>query len=98
MDHNPALTPWKRPQPNEEAGKGRILRPGEGENLVWQTRAAPPSAYEEGLADALIACFEAGIEELEPLVARLNEMGVMAPDGSPWTPESFTREAARLGL
>lgn len=97
MEHNPLLKPWIRPRPDDAAGKGWIERPEAVANFAWQTRAAPPSEYENRLADALVACFGAGIEELEPLVARLNEMGVQAPDGTPWTSASFEREMARLG-
>lgn len=98
MDHNPLLKVWRRPQPNEVAGKGRIEAPDTAENIVWQNRAAAPTSYENDLADALIACFETGIEDLPALVAALNDRGVLAPDGTPWTEESFGREIARLGL
>ena len=97
MDHNPLLKPWIRPRPDDAAGKGTIERPDQVSNFVWQTRAAPPSEYENRLADALVECFGAGIEELDALVARLNAMGVQAPDGTPWTAASFEREMARLG-
>ena len=97
MDHNPHLTPWRRPRPDESAGKGRIEDPAAIENLVWQTRPAPPSDYETALADALITCFEAGVTELPDLVDRLNAEGVLGPDGTAWTPERFEREVARLG-
>jgi len=97
MDHNPHLKPWHKARPNQVAGKGRIETPESSENIVWQTRAAPPSPYENELAQALIDCFESGIEDLEPLIARLNEMGVVAPDGTPWTAEVFEHEMARLG-
>lgn len=97
MDHNPLLKPWIRPRPNAAAGKGAIERPDAVVNIAWQTRAAAPSEYENQLGDALVACFGAGIEELGALVARLNEMGVLAPDGARWTEASFERELARLG-
>jgi len=97
VDHNPFLKPWLRPAPNEVGGKGRIERPGEAENIVWQTRWAPPTEYENRLGDALEVCFSEGIEELAPLIERLNEMGVLAPDGAAWTAESFEREMERLG-
>src|SRR5262249_50191881 len=77
--------------------KGEIERPDAVVNFVWQTRAAPPSAYENRLGDALVECFAAGIEELEPLIARLNDMGVPSPDGARWTAASFEREMTRLG-
>lgn len=97
MTHNPLLKPWIRPRPDDAAGKGSIERPDAVVNIVWQTRAAPPSEYENRLGDALVECFAAGIEELGALVARLNELGVQAPDGTPWTAASFEREMARLG-
>jgi hypothetical protein len=97
MDHNPLLKPWVRPRPDDAAGKGTIERPDEVVNIVWQTRPAPPREYENRLGDALVECFAAGIEAVEPLVVRLNEMGVQAPDGTRWTVASFEREMARLG-
>lgn len=98
MDYNPHLKPWRKPQPNNAAGKGVIERPGQAENVVWQTRPAPPTDYEQALADALVASFEEGVEELAPLVDLLNARGVRAPDGRPWTVESFEREIERLAL
>lgn len=97
MNYNPYLKPWRRPQPNEMAGKGAIERADAVENLRWQTRMAAPTEYENQLGDALVACFGEGIAEIAPLVARLNAMGVLAPDGRAWTAESFEREMARLG-
>ena len=97
MTHNPLLKPWIRPRPDDAAGKGAIERPDAVVNIVWQTRAAPPSEYENRLGDALVECFAAGVEDLSALVARLNELGVQAPDGTPWTAASFEREMARLG-
>ena len=97
MDHNPHLTPWRRSQPDQAAGKGRVEQPGTTENLVWQTRAAPPTPYEDALADALVACFEDGVVDLPSLVDQLNERGVRGPDGQAWTADRFEREMARLG-
>jgi hypothetical protein len=97
MDHNPLLKPWTRPRPDAAAGKGWIEYPDAVVNVEWQTRAAPPSEYETQLGDALVACFAGGIDEAGALVARLNEMGVLAPDGARWTVTSFEREMARLG-
>jgi hypothetical protein len=97
VDHNPFLKPWLRPRPNEAAGQGWIERPEAVANLVWQTRPAPPTEYENRLGDALVECFAAGITELGALVRRLDELGVRAPDGARWTEESFEREMARLG-
>lgn len=98
MEYNPFLKPWHNSQPNKTAGKGYIERPGEIENIIWQTRSAEPTPYENELADALIVAFDTGIEELAPLVDHLNAKGVYGPDGTPWTVEIFEREIARLGV
>ena len=92
MEFNPHRAP-----PSGERREARVEKPGEFPNLVWQTRSAPPTDYENRLGDALVACFEEGIEELGPLVARLNEMDVFAPDGTPWTEDAFEREMEILG-
>lgn len=96
-DFNPQLRPWQRPEPGSAAGKGALERPEKVANIVWQTRAAPPTDYENALADSLIACFEAGAEQLPDLVAALNARGSRSPSGAPWTEDSFTTEMARLG-
>lgn len=54
-----------------------------------QARTRPPSDYENRLGDALEAAFEAGAWDLPELVACLNESRTPAPDGKPWTVESF---------
>ncbi|MCP4327935.1 MAG: hypothetical protein GY791_05790 [Alphaproteobacteria bacterium] len=97
MDHNPFLKSRDGTQGDGIGRSERVEAPGRSENIVWQTRPAPPTEYENRLGDALEACFEAGITELEPLVARLNDIGVPAPDGSPWTAASFEAEMKRLG-
>ncbi|MEO1225999.1 MAG: recombinase-like helix-turn-helix domain-containing protein [Pseudomonadota bacterium] len=97
MDHNPHLKSWAAPTPNKIAGKGQVEIPAEAENIVWQTRAAPPSAYENALGDAIETAFGEGHYDLAPLVARINELGVMSPEGTPWTEDRFKTEMARLG-
>ena len=97
MDYNPKLKPWNKPTPNKVAGKGVVETPGKVENIVWQTRSASPSDYENQLGDALVAAFELSIEELGPLVDKLNKLGTRAPDGQRWTAENFETEIARLG-
>lgn len=97
MDFNPELKPWRAPRPSQEAGKGLIEKPGQARNLVWQTRSAVPTAYENQLADALEAAFESGAESLDAVVGKLNELGVRTPDGDAWTSARFAAEMARLG-
>jgi hypothetical protein len=62
-----------------------------------QTRSAPPTEWEDSLADAIEAGFAAGHWELDALVAFVRERGVRDPHGSEWTVESFQAELARLG-
>lgn len=96
LDHNPFLSPG--PSASEAAtGRGRIEHPDEAQNIIWQTRAAPPSAYESLLGDALVTIFGEGMEDLAGVVRRLNEMGVMDPKGAPWIEASFQNEMKRLG-
>ncbi len=96
MNYNPHLKSWHQPQPARVAGKGAIEAPGEVANIVWQTRSAEPTEYENRLGDALEAVFEAGIETLPAVVGKLNELGMFAPDGSRWTEASFLAEMKRL--
>lgn len=97
VDFNPYMAPWEKPAPNNVAGKGAIEAPGTAANLIWQNRPAPPSAYEDALADALERVFEEGAESLEQVVAGLNQLGIRLPDGRAWTPALFETEIARLG-
>lgn len=86
MDHNPYLRPAAS---TGEAAKGSIEKVDAAQNLVWQTRPAPPTDYDNRLADTLEQIFAAGIEELAPLVARLNELGSRSPEDAQWTEDIF---------
>ncbi len=97
MDHNPFLAALRQSRPGEAAGKGRIERPEDVRNIVWQTRDAPPTAYENRLGDALEAIFGEGVDDLATVVARLNERGVRDSSGQAWNEDSFAREMRRLG-
>ena len=97
MDYNPNLKPWRRPEPNQVAGKGRIENPDKVENIVHQTRHSPPTEYENRLGDALTEIFGSGIGDLGEIVTSLNTMGVKSPDGKRWSEESFGIEMKRLG-
>ena len=97
MDYNPHLQPWKRSEPNKEAGKGSIEIPDEIENIVHQTRSASPSDYENQLGEALESIFGDGVTELADIVDCLNKRGVHAPHGQKWTESSFCVEMSRLG-
>ena len=97
MDHNPHLKPWQRPEPNQEAGKGKIENPDEVVNIIHQTRATPPTEYENQLGLALEKIFGDDVVELGEVVKCLNQMGVQAPYGEAWTEDSFSSEMKRLG-
>lgn len=96
LDHNPYRKPWVQPHPNRVAGKGTIDRPGQVENIVWQTRTNAPTEFENQLGDALEKVFEAGATELEDVVRKLNDIGCRTVDGKAWTTQSFTDEMKRL--
>jgi hypothetical protein len=97
LDHNPELKPWQSPAPNNVAGKGQIEEPGQMKNIVWQTRAAAPSAYENALGDALEAVFGAGADTALQVVEGLNAHGFRRADGGAWSVAQFEAEMARLG-
>ncbi len=97
LDHNPALTPWRAPAPNNVAGKGKIEVPGAARNIVWQNRSAPPTDYENALGDAFEAVFERGATTAAEVVAGLNQIGFRTPDGQAWSEARFESEMARLG-
>jgi hypothetical protein len=89
MDHNPFLR-----QAPARGGRGSIEQ---AQNLEWQTRAAPPTEFENRLADALEQVFAAGADTLAAVVARLNEMQVRDASGARWSEASFEAEMRRLG-
>lgn len=71
----------------------------EPKDMIWQQRQGrTPSDHEDAMGVALERIFEQGIEELDGIVERLNELGVASDDGAPWTTESFQDEIAKLGV
>ena len=66
-------------------------------NETFQTREAPPTAYESLLGDAIERAYAQGLHDLEGLVSYLNETGPTAPSGHAWTAVAFSDEMARLG-
>lgn len=81
----------------QAAGTGRIEHPGQGANLVWQTRSSPPTAHENALGDALEQAFAGGAQTLTELVTGLNAHGSRDAQGQAWSEASFEAEMARLG-
>ena len=62
-----------------------------------QTRTADPTAYDLKLAGAIEEVFGTGRHDLAGLVDGLNELGVLGPDGQPWTEDAFKTTMQRLG-
>jgi len=62
-----------------------------------QARSTEPTPYEHKLAGAIEDIFGEGNHGLEALVEGLNERGMHAPSGQPWTAETFEIEIARMG-
>lgn len=97
MNYNPHLQPWLAAQPNNVAGKGQIEVPGQLPNIIWQSRAALPSAYENALGDVLERVFADGAVSIDQVVAGLNAQAFRSAEGGQWTSASFEAEMARLG-
>jgi hypothetical protein len=96
MDFNPGLA---QHAPTDKGGENTIENPNQVTNLTWQTRAAPPTAAENALADALQAIFAEEIYDLPQIVERLNRAHIKPPVGAAgWTEESFRAEFQRLGV
>ena len=62
-----------------------------------QSRNDEPTPYENKLADAIEKAYAENIQELGPLVEKLNELGTSDPDGRPWTQQSFVGVMLELG-
>ena len=62
-----------------------------------QTRRGPLTPYDDKLANAIRAVFATGTHDLLGLVEGLNDVGIHAPDGKPWTTETFTHEMSVKG-
>lgn len=94
--YNPYLEPSLRPRASSAPGKGSIDLPGQVANIPFQTRSHPPTDFENQLGDALEKAFEAGAVSLDEVVAKLNEFGFRAADGSAWTAALFTATMQRM--
>jgi hypothetical protein len=95
-DWNVMLKPWRDVQPSNQGGVGTIEDYQTIRNIEWQSRAAPPSEYENHLADALEKILGDGHHDLPEIVAHLNALRVYAPSGRAWSEESFCAEMKRL--
>ncbi|MFM9882765.1 MAG: recombinase-like helix-turn-helix domain-containing protein [Burkholderiales bacterium] len=96
-DYNPHLAAPSHARADRDVGKGSIERPDDARNIPWQTRASPPTEYENHLGDALERIFESGAMDLPAVVAGLNAAGLRFADGREWTVTLFEEEMRRLG-
>lgn len=62
-----------------------------------QSPSGDPAPYELKLAGAIEEIFGRGTHDLSGVLVELNGAGLSAPDGRPWTEESFVAEMHRLG-
>ena len=96
-DWNELLKPWSDTAPSNRGGAGSIEDYRDIRNLEWQSRSAPPSEYENHLADALERILGEGIHDLPAIITHLNQLHVYGPTGRAWSEESFCDEMKRLG-
>jgi len=97
QDFNPYLEAYQNAHPNKVAGAGQIFDRADRDLIVWQTRPAVPSEYEQTLADALEQIFSQRTHELPEIVAALNREGIRTPTGEVWTERNFEQTFQQLG-
>jgi hypothetical protein len=96
-DFNPYLEAYQNLSPNKVAGLGQIFAGADRDLIVWQTRPAVPSEYEQTLADTLEQIFSQRTYELPEVVAALNREGIRTPAGEVWTERNFQQTFQQLG-
>jgi len=92
VDFNPFL----RQTGDAKAGPDAIEDPATASNLRWQTRPAPLTDHERGLARALTEIFARDIWDLPDVAHELNQAGPPPPAGGQWTEAGLAAELARL--
>lgn len=89
LDFNPALPESRQFTPPAEGGNGAIHKPGEYQNIIWQTRSRVPESWELELIATLENLFEQGAETLPELVSGLNAVRMHDRQGEAWSEASF---------
>ncbi|AIX72616.1 MAG: recombinase-like helix-turn-helix domain-containing protein [Mixta calida] len=89
LEFNPALPESRQFTPPKEGGNGTIHKPGDYQNLIWQTRSRAPESWELSLIAQLETLFEQGVETLPALVERLNAVKMHDHQGEAWSEASF---------
>jgi len=93
---NPHLAPPDDGSDPTKGGAESIERPGGLPNIVWQTRPAPLTAFEDAMAERLMAAFDHGAEDLPALADHLNAEGPAHPDGAAWDADRVAAMLAQL--
>lgn len=94
LELNPFLT---------SAGSGRkggglfTEAPHEVDNIVFQTRGAPLTDFEDRLAESLMAAFSQGASELSEVVQAMNAGGGVDDQGQAWTEDRLEAVLESLG-
>ena len=88
-DFNPWLPDTQQIKPSREGGNGQIHKPGQFQNVIWQTRTRVPDGFEAALVAALEDIFDQGANELEEVVSALNQRCLFDRNGCPWNETSF---------
>ena len=96
-DYNRYIEAYRARQPNQSAGVGQIFEGGARDLIVWQTRPALPTEYEETLASTLEQIFAQRVYELPDIVAALNRESIRTPKGEAWTEANFQETFRELG-
>ncbi len=89
LNFNPALPESRQFTPPAEGGNGAIHKPGQYQNLIWQTRSHEPEHWELELIAALEDLFEQGAQSLPELVDGLNKIRLHDRQGEAWSEASF---------
>lgn len=93
--YNENLAPWQQIKINTKGGKGTIETYDNVEHIIWQTRSAEPTEYENNFGDALEIVL-AETHELPEIVEKLNALGLHNRDGSLFTEDNLKLELSRL--
>lgn len=64
---------------------------------VHQARQGQLTPYQEKLSGVIQEIFTEGRNKLPELVQGLNDHGLLAPSGQPWTEGTFREEMNKLG-
>lgn len=92
------LNPFLTPAAAGSKGGGLFTEaPSAVENIIFQTRGASLTAFEDRLADQLMSAFSQGAVELAEVVETMNREGGLDDQGRAWTADSLEAVLKTLG-